>query len=89
MTKNLISFPSVAMAAPECEWEAVDSDAHAVIDEAKTVGVDFFDEGVPPTLVASGGAVAEGGYPWAPPLDGSVTVLELPSREEDVHALLC
>jgi hypothetical protein len=28
--------------------------------------------------------VAEGGYPWAPPLDGGFTVLELPSREEGI-----
>ena len=30
------------------------------------------------------GAVAEGGYPWAPPIDSQVTMLELPSREEAV-----
>ena len=32
-------------------------------------------------LVSADGTVAEGGYPWAPPLDGGFTVLELPSRE--------
>jgi hypothetical protein len=73
MAKYLISFPSAAMVVPEGEWEAVGRDAHAVIDE-----------GVPPVLVAADGAVAEGGYPWAPPLDGGFTVLELPSREEAV-----
>ena len=26
--------------------------------------------------------LADGGYPWAPPLDGGFTVLELSSREE-------
>jgi hypothetical protein len=43
-----------------------------------------FNEGVPPALVSADGAVAEGGYPWAPSLDGGFTVLELPSRDEAV-----
>ena len=30
------------------------------------------------------GAVAMGGYPWAPTLDGGFTVLELPSRDEAI-----
>ena len=34
--------------------------------------------------VAADGAVAEGGYPWAPSLDGGFTVLELPTREEAI-----
>lgn len=88
MAKYLISFPSAAMLVPEGEWEAVDRDAHAVIDEAKAAGVYVFsggiDEGVPPVLVSADGSVAEGGYPWAPPLDGGFAVLDLPSREEAV-----
>ncbi len=88
MAKYLISFPSAAMVVPEDAWEAVGRDAHAVIEEAKAAGVYVFgggiDEGVPPVLVAANGAVAEGGYPWAPPIDGGFTVLELPSREEAV-----
>jgi hypothetical protein len=55
---------------PDGEWEAVGRDAHAVIDEAKAAGVYVFgggiDENVPPALVSADGAVAEGGYPWAP-----------------------
>ncbi len=88
MAKYLISFPSAAMVVPEGAWEAVGRDAHSVIDEAKVAGVYVFaggiDEGVPPVLVAADRAVAEGGYPWAPPIDGGFTVLELPSREEAV-----
>jgi hypothetical protein len=88
MAKYLISFPSAAMVVPDGEWEAVSRDAHAVIDEAKAAGVYVFgggiDEDVPPTLVSADGTVAEGGYPWAPQLDGGLTVLELPSREEAV-----
>ncbi len=88
MAKYLISFPSAAMVVPDGEWEAVGRDAHAVIDEAKAAGVYVFgggiDEDVPPALVSADGTVAEGGYPWAPPLDGGFTVLELPSREEAV-----
>jgi hypothetical protein len=88
MAKYLISFPSAAMVVPEGELEAVGRDAHAVIDEAKAAGVYVFaggiDEGVPPVLVSTDGAIAEGSYPWARPLDGGFTVLELPSREEAV-----
>ena len=84
MAKYLISFPSAAMVVPDGEWEAVGRDAHAVIDAAKAAGVYVFgggiDENVPPVLVSADGAVAAGGYPWAPPLDGGFTVLELPSR---------
>ena len=87
MAKYLISFPSAAI-VPDGDWEAVGRDSHAVIDEAKAAGVyDFgggIDEAVPPALVSADGAVAEGSYPWAPPLDGGFTVLELPSREEAV-----
>ena len=88
MAKYLISFPSAAMVVPDGEWEAGGRDAHAVIDEAKAAGVYVFgggiDEDVPPVLVSADGLVAEGGYPWAPQLDGGFTVLELPSREEAV-----
>jgi hypothetical protein len=88
MARYLISFPSAAMVVPEGESEAVGRDAHAVIDEAKAAGVYVFgggiDEGVPPVLVSADGSIAEGGYPWAPALDGGFTVLELPSREEAV-----
>ncbi|HVE48888.1 MAG TPA: transcription initiation protein [Casimicrobiaceae bacterium] len=88
MAKYLISFPSAAMIVPDGEWETVVRDSHAVIDEAKAAGVYVFgggiNEDVPPALVSAAGAVAEGGYPWAPPLDGGFTVLELPSREDAV-----
>jgi hypothetical protein len=88
MAKYLISFPSAAMIVPDGELEAVGRDARAVIDEAKAAGVYVFaggiDADVPPALVSADGKVAQGGYPWAPPLDGGFTVLELPSREEAV-----
>ena len=88
MAKYLISFPSAAMIIPDGQWEAVSRDAHAVVDEAKAAGVYVFaggiDEAVPPVLVSADGSVAEGGYRWAPPLNGGFTVLELPSREEAV-----
>ena len=88
MAKYLISFPSAAMVVPDGEWETVGRDAHAVIDEAMAAAVYVFgggiDESVPPALVSADGAVAKGGYPWAPPLTGGFTVLELASREEAV-----
>lgn len=89
MAKYLITFPSAAMAVPESELAAVGRDAHAAIEEAEAAGVYVFaggiDEAVPPVLVSADGAVAEGGYPWAPPLNGGFTVLELPSREKAVE----
>ena len=88
MAKYLISFPSAAMKVADGEWEAVVRDSHAVIEEAKAAGVYVFgggiDEAVPPALVSADGTAAEGGYPWAPPLNGGFTVLELPSREDAV-----
>jgi hypothetical protein len=88
MAKYLISFPSAAMVVPDDEWETVGRDAHAVIDDAKAAGVYVFgggiDESVPPVLVSADGAVAKGGYPWAPPLNGGFTVLELASRDDAV-----
>lgn len=89
MAKYLISFPSAAMVVPDGEWEAVVHDAHAVIEEAKVAGVYVFgggiDEQVPPVLVSADGAVTEGGYAWAPALNGGFTVLEVPSREEAIQ----
>lgn len=88
MAKYLISFPSAAMVVPDGEWEACVRDSHAVIEEAKVAGVYVFgggiDESVPPVLVAADGTVSEGGYPWAPVLNGGFTVLELPTREAAV-----
>jgi len=85
MGKYLISFPGIAMVVPEGELDAVGRAAQAVIDEAKAAGVYVFaggiDDSVPPLLVSADGAVAAGGYPWAPALDGGFTVLELPSRD--------
>lgn len=85
MAKYLISFPSAAMVIPDSEWEAVVRDSHAVIEEAKAAGVYVFgggiDESVPTALVSANGTVANGGYPWAPSLNGGFTVLELPSRQ--------
>lgn len=88
MAKYLISFPSAAMVVPAGELEAVGHVAHAVIEEARAAGVYVFgggiDEAVPPVLVSADGSVAQGGYPWAPRLDGGFTVLELPSVDEAI-----
>ena len=76
------------MVVPPGELETVGRDAHAVIDAAKAAGVYVFaggiDEEVSPTLVSAEGTVTEGGYPWAPQINGGFTVLELASREEAV-----
>ncbi|WAC63647.1 transcription initiation protein [Pseudoxanthomonas sp. SL93] len=86
--KYLISFPSAAMVVSGEELEAAGRDSRAVIEQAKVAGVYVFagglDEGVPPVLVSAEGTIVEGGYPWAPPLNGGFTVLELPSREDAI-----
>lgn len=86
--KYLISFPSAAMKVPDGEMEAVSHDSHAAIREAKEAGVYVFgggiDESVSPVLVSADGTVAEGGYPWAPPLNGGFLVLEVPTRDDAV-----
>jgi hypothetical protein len=88
MAKYLISFPSAAMDIPDSELESVGRDAHAVINDAKASGVYVFgggiDESVEPVLVNSNGEVTEGGYSWAPKLDGGFTVLELPSQKDAI-----
>ena len=88
MAMYLISFPSAAMVVPDDELEAVGRAANDVVEEAKAAGVYIFaggiNEDIPPVLVSTDGAVAAGGYPWAPPVNGGFTVLELPSREEAV-----
>ena len=88
MAKYLISFPSAAMNLSDSEWEAARRDSHAVIRAAKDAGVYVFgggiDETVPPILVSANGSVTEGGYSWAPPLNGGFTVLELPSNNEAI-----
>ena len=72
------------MSAPDSALEAMSPDAHAVIHAAKEAGVNLFaagiDETPPPLLVSATGTVAAGDYPWASPLNGSFTVLELPFR---------
>lgn len=88
MALYLISFPSAAMVVPDDEWATVARDANAVIDEAKAAGVYVFaagiDENTPPARVSATGAVEAGGYPWAPPLNGGLTVLDLPTRDEAI-----
>lgn len=88
MAMYLFSFPSAAMVVPKEELEAVGRAANNVVEEAKAAGVYVFacgiNEDIPPALVSADGAITAGGYPWAPPLNGGFTVLELPSREEAV-----
>lgn len=88
MAKYLISFPSAAMLVSDAELPEVARAARAVVAAAKAAGVCVFaggiDEAVPPVLVAADGSFVPGGYPWAPPLNGGFTILELASREEAV-----
>ncbi len=89
MAKYLISFPSAALNVSASELEAVGRDSHEVIRDAKEAGIYVFgggiDETVPPVLVSADGSVTDGGYPWAPPLNGGFTVLEVPTRKEAIE----
>ncbi len=88
MATYLISFPSAAMKVPHEELEAVGRDARQVIADAKSAGVYVFagglDESVSSLLVSADGSHTEGGYEWAPMLNGGFTVLELASREDAI-----
>lgn len=89
MTKYLISFPGEAMAfAPE-EFDAVATDAHAVVEDAKAAGVYIFgggiNEDVPPVRVAADGSVTDGTYPGVQVPNGGYMILELPTREAAVE----
>ncbi|TDE08467.1 YciI family protein [Jiangella asiatica] len=70
--------------SPLC-LRTVSDASHAVVQEARNVGVWVFgggiDENVPPVMVDGDGTVVEGTYPQTKQLEGGYTVLELPSRE--------
>lgn len=87
MTKYLISFPSEAMELTDEEFPIVVAESHAVIAEAKAVGVYVFGggiaEAVDPVLVSADGSVSTEIYPGSE-LNGGFTVLELPTREDAV-----
>lgn len=89
MTKYLISFPGPAMNIPGEEMAAVGEAAHAVIREAKNVGVYVFgggiNEDIAPLMVAADGTVTNETYPQTRNFDGGFCVLELPSREAAVQ----
>jgi hypothetical protein len=88
MTKYLISFPSEAMVLTDEEFPIVVAESHAVIEEAKAAGVYVFgggiEEQVDPVLVSGDGTVSSEIYPGSR-LNGGLTVLELPTREEAVE----
>ena len=86
MARYLISFPGDAMEhIPVEEMPEVGRAAHAVIDEAKDVGVYVFagglDEDVEPVMVAADGTVTAGTYPQTKELWGGVTIVDVPTRE--------
>lgn len=60
--------------------------AHAVIQEAKDVGVYLFsgglDQDVEPVMVTGDRTVTNGTYPETRELNGGFTVVDVPSREE-------
>src|SRR5690606_78355 len=88
MAKYLIQYTGDAMVVSDRQWNAAARGSHQVVGEAKAATVSDcgggIDAGVAPVLVGADGTVAEGGYPWAPSLDGGFTVLELPTRESAI-----
>ena len=90
MPRYMISFPSSAMDhIPQEEFPAVGDAAHAVVQEAIDAGVFVFGGGlseeVDPVMVAADGTVTAGTYPETKELDGGLTILDLPSRDEAVE----
>ena len=83
MTQYLISFDAHAMHhIPDQEMPAVVRAAHAVCQEAISVGVYAAAGGLenqPASIVAADGAVTDGPYPQA---IGGFTLVDVPSREE-------
>lgn len=88
MNRYLISFPAAAIWLSQHELVEACHDAHAVIDDAKRAGVYVFsggiDESVAPVRVGADGSVEEGGYPWAPPVNGGFAIFAVPSRDEAI-----
>jgi hypothetical protein len=88
VTKYLISFPSDTMVLTDEEFPIVVETSHAVIEEAKAVGVYVFgggiDEDVAPVLVSADGSVSAE-INAGSDIRGGFTVLELPTREDAVE----
>lgn len=87
MNHYLISFPSSAMDhLSAADMPSVSESAHAVIHEAKAMGVYVFgggiDEQVAPVLVAANGTVVPETYPETKKLNGGFCVLRLATRQE-------
>lgn len=86
MSTYLISFPSGAMEVTRTELPAVAKAAHAVLREAKAVGVWVFgggiDGSIAPVRVQADGQVLEGAYPQTRKLEGGYAVLELGSYDQ-------
>ncbi len=89
MTKYLISFPASAMDLPTEDWAAAGEAAHAVMREAKRVGVYVFgggiNESVAPAMVSADGSVTNKTYAQTQEFNGGFCILELPSREAAVE----
>ncbi len=77
------------MDVPEEDWAEVGEAAHAVIREAKRLGVYVFgggiNEKVAPQMVASDGTVTDETYPQTREFNGGFCVLELASREAAIE----
>lgn len=86
MPQYLISFPASAMQVPEADMPAVGVAANAVCEEAAAAGVLVFagglDETVPVAMVSGDGTAVDGTYPETRNLNGGMTVVDVPTRDE-------
>lgn len=86
MPQFLISFPASAMQVPEEEMPAVGAAANAVCEEAAAAGVLVFagglDETVPVEMVSGDGTTVQDAYPETRTLNGGMTVVDVPTRDE-------
>ena len=86
MPRYLISFDDGSMDhIPEADLPAVGEAAHAVVREAKAVGVWIFGAGVlrqQSSIVATDGTISDGPVPETKAVIGGFSIIEVASREE-------
>ena len=86
MPRYLISFDDGSMDhIPEEDWPAVGEASHAVVRDAKAIGIWIFGGGVQrqrATVVAANGTIRVGPVPETKAVIGGFSIIEVPSREE-------
>ncbi len=86
MPRYLISFDDGSMDhIPEEDWPAVGEASHAVVRDAKAIGIWIFGGGVQrqrATVVAANGTIRVGPVLETKAVIGGFSIIDVPSREE-------